>query len=347
MKRKINTAIIVAATIFSDWSALLLPLYLSFVFINGTFKLKKRELFPFVSLILIAIIYSYLGFMKTETIFVIKNSLIFWLLPTIFLIKNYQVSLRVINLLIRILYTQCLIVIALHLLGVDVYNREGMFSFMLGYYSGGGTVVLFRFYSYKLVLLMSLIIIRFTYFKYSPERSFLNLLVSVLISGSKALSLSLVSSLVALIRKTNGMRKIILLTVVLFVMLGASVFYPIVPLILAAFDPSDVSNETRLSVYQTLLLDPVSLMIGNGFGHPLPSSLIRDPARPYGYEISYISYMHKIGLFLFYVAWVLARKLDLKGLLALMPVWLAALGNPTLSHLYNLFLFSIIIGSRK
>jgi len=347
MKRKINTAILVAATIFSDWSTLLLPLYLSFVFINGTFKIKKRELFPFISLILIAIIYSYFGFMKTEAIFVIKNSLLFWLLPTLFLIKNYQVSIRLINLLIRILYAQCLIVISLHILGVNVFNREGIFSFLLGYYSGGGTVVLFRFYSYKLVLLMSLIIIRFTYFEYTPERSFLSLLGSVVISGSKALALALVTSLATLISKAKGARKIVLLIIISGILTALMIFYPIIPLILAVFNPNDISNETRLNVFQTLMLDPLDLIIGNGFGHPLPPALIRDTTRPYGFEISYISYMHKIGLSLFYVAWALVRKLGLKGVFATTPVWLAALGNPTLSHLYNIFLFSMIIGFRK
>ena len=347
MRYKSNNRILILATIFSDWSLFLLLLYVSFIYVNGSFYLKKKDIFSCIVVIVIAFIYTAYGLSRTDPLFVIKNSLIFWLLPTLYFIRGYSLPKKTIDVMILVLFAQCFVVIVLHLIGFNVYNRVGAFSYFLGYYSGGGTVVSFRFYSYKLVLLMALIFIRFLYFKHSPERSYFGLISSVVISGSKALALSLVLALSLLVMKTKGARKLILFVVVFCAMSVMSASFPIFSLIMAVFDVNDASNETRLTVYRILLGDPWSILIGNGFGYPLPSNLIRDAARPYGFEISYLSYLHKIGLSLVWISWIISKQLKVKGVVALIPIWIAALGNPTLSHLYNIFLIAIIIGLRK
>lgn len=335
------------ATFSSDSSPALLLTFIVFLIKNFRASAPASKTFAFLVTLLIFLIYFSFGLYQSPVTHVLKNGLFFALLPFCFMFRLDFVTLRFLNSLIMVLSFQLIGTVALHFLGLNVFHRDDWFSWMFGYYSGGGTVVSLRFYSYKVVLLMSLIFMRMLYFKYSYARNLVGLLFSVVISGSKALALALVLAVRILYRSAPRKQRWSYRISLLIVFCFFSLWFPFIDLFLAVFDPNDISNETRLSVLSVLFLDPYDLIVGNGFGFSLPQNLIRDLDRPYGYEISYVSYMHKMGLSLFVVFWLVSSHINLRGILALSPILIAALGNPTLSHLYNLMFLIMIMAVRR
>jgi hypothetical protein len=110
------------------------------------------------------------------------------------------------------------------------------------------------------------------------------------------------------------------------------------------FSADDVSNAVRYSQLNDLIDDIVPL--GKGLGAEVPGN-IRDDERPYGFELSYVNLIHKLGIvslftifayfFSFYKAIAALRNINvdrryaavsLGGLCYLFP----AIGNPIIAE---------------
>lgn len=274
---------------------------------------------------------------------VLKNSLFFFILPLIALLKpGRYINKNFIELLIKIIVLQVSMVVVLDYLGVDVYNRSDWFQKVFGYYRSGGTVVETRFHSYNFTILLCLVFMRI---KIQERLSFIDVLLisfCVYLSGSKGIVLAAFLPFLGFIHKKDvkfSFRKSLSIVFILVVMF---LIFPLVGVIRATFDPEDISNATRLAVSAKLIIDP-SNIFGNGFGASLPSEYVRSGTSPYGFEISYVSYYHKLGVVFIALCVLMITIFGTQTLFLTAPVWISALGNPTLTHLANLLLLYLAL----
>ncbi|MDC1414098.1 hypothetical protein N8335_04490, partial [Amylibacter sp.] len=293
---------------------------------------------------LIVFSYTLIGLKSFPVDHVLRNSLFFYVIPLASLLNVASfVNKRYINTLIAIIVVQVLIVVMLDFLGIEVFRREGWFEKLFGYYTSGGTVVNNRFFNYKFTILLSLIFIRL---KLQSEKMYaIDLLLiacAIILSGSKGIVLAALYPFFRLISFTSlkfNYKSLIVVVSAIFIL--ANVF-PLAHLIHAVFDQTDISNVTRLSVAVSLF-DEGSILWGHGFGASLPPELIRDGTRPYGFEISYISYFHKMGIFFIILCFLIIILLGVEAILLTLPIWISALGNPTLTHLMNFLLVYLAV----
>ena len=332
------------SVITSDW------LFLSMLSCSSVLSLgiqRRLEFVKVVSLLLwytILISYTLKGLYSYPLLHVVKNSLFFYLIPAAALLRTGGFfNARFINVLISLIVLQCLVVVFLHFLGVEVFRREDWFTKLLGFYTSGGTVVNSRFYSYNFTILMSLIFMRIALQNNVVKLlDILLLIFAIVLSGSKGIVLAAFFLCMILVwknlKKFNWM-KIIITT---FVVVVFTMYFPIYQLFMAVFDTSDISNVTRLQISYYLIESKLTIW-GEGFGASLPDGFIRDSTRPYGFEISYISYYHKLGIFFILLSMIMITLFGIQSLLYTLPIWLSALGNPTLTHLMNFIILYLAV----
>ncbi|WP_340300690.1 hypothetical protein [Roseobacter sp. HKCCD5988] len=340
--------ILLSSVVASDWVLFSALSSLSLFLVGLKTKISvARYLILFIWYAII-IVFTIKGLNESPWQHVLKNSLFFYIIPLASLLRTGTFfSKRFVNLLILIIVGQCVVVVALHSMGYEVFQRDGWFVKFFGLYSSGGTVVGNRFYNYNFTLLMCLIFMKVALQHNSLKLvDVLIIIFSIVFSGSKGIVLSgfvLVCYIIlADVKKINFLK---IFTIISCVSVFAN-FFPLYDLFLATFDPSDISNVTRLTVTLSLIQNTLTIW-GEGFGASLPQELIRDVSRPYGFEISYVSYYHKLGIFFVLLMLLFQLLFGTRCIWYALPIWVTALGNPTLTHLMNfIFVYLAVCTSR-
>lgn len=336
------------SVIASDW-LVFSAFSSSSIFLTGFLtRIHLKKIMSLLVWYAIVTCYTLIGFAAYPTDHVVKNSLFFFLIPLASILnagKFFNPSL--IDILIAIIVLQILLVVALHFGGLEVFHRKGWFTKALGFYTSGGTVVNMRFYSYNFTILMCLVFMRIRMQGHRIKVVDMLLIVfAIYLSGSKGIVLAAFYPFFRLITSKsiiiNGKQLIAIISILTVTFL----YFPLAKLIGAIFDPSDISNITRLAVTASLF-DGELTAWGNGFGASLPEYLIRDTTRPYGFEISYVSYFHKLGFFFIIIMGLMLYLYGLNVLLLTLPIWTSALGNPTLSHLMNFVLLYLAVCTER
>jgi hypothetical protein len=330
--------------ITSDWLAASALSVLSLLSVGFRSKIPLEKLFIILIWYIIIVTFTLIGLESYPTSHVVKNSLFFYVIPIVSLLNVASfVNKRFINSLITIIVAQLLVVVIFDNLGIEVFRQEGMFVKFFGYYSSGGTVVNYRYYSYNFVLLLTLTFIRIKL--QSNKINFIDLILivfSITLSGSKGIILAAVYPFIKMISFKSlrfNMKRLIITIAVICIFVN---YFPALQLLNAVFDQDDISNITRLTV-AAQLIDGFNSIWGNGFGASLPPELIRDFTRPYGFEVSYVSYYHKMGIFFLILCFMIIILIGFESILLTLPIWISAAGNPTLTHLMNFFLVYLAV----
>jgi hypothetical protein len=127
-------------------------------------------------------------------------------------------------------------------------------------------------------------------------------------------------------------------------------------LITSTFDKDDIANANRLQ--QINYLYKSGFPFGKGFGALIQSETFISEVSPYSYELSYYSYFHKLGLFLFLfillplfyfiknINFKIFNKISFLNFSIILFSFLyilPSIGNPLLFHPYHTFMFIIPI----
>ena len=245
----------------------------------------------------------------------------------------------------------------------NTYNNDNFFVLtLLGDFKGGSSTGHFRLFSLKIIIAIYFFIILFVvnlskrYFFQSTLYLICSFILVILMASKGLITgyLFLLFIFFISIKKTIKISLVFLIIFLLFLYL--SIQFNLFLLISATFDKDDISNSIRLQQTNYLLKD--GLPFGKGFGALIKSESFRSESSPYGYELSYYSYFHKLGLiilfFILYPAYIFIKNLKfilfkeislidfsivLFSFLYIMP----SIGNPVLFHPFHTFLFVIPI----
>jgi hypothetical protein len=356
--------------VFSDSRLYLYCIFALILFFNLKFVLAefRRSKF-FILLIFCTSLYGIiLGLLRSNGFsYIFSNAastLFLLLLPIVKFYSNILLSVRFLKVVMFTLFVQFVIVLFMSFgLSIDVYNSKSeTFTAFLGYFSGGGSIGGVRFYSIKAILGFSFsILLAINYINKSKYLAIIYISFSlffVLVMLSKGLVVGAFLIYIGLLWKSlKSFSGVFILLFFGFTLYYIQTQIDIFGVAKAAYDSEDVSNVTRFEQIDTLLSE--GFPFGKGYGASI-SSLVRDEDSPYGFEISFLSYWHKIGVFFFFYMFILVylflnnlyiflTRNGLNSLVVLSSLIyvIPALGNPTLFHISSVYLFFIAFVSNK
>jgi len=245
----------------------------------------------------------------------------------------------------------------------NTYNNDNFFVLtLLGDFKGGSSTGHFRLFTLKIIIsiyfLLILFVINLIKRKYIYSILYLiSSFILVIIMASKGLITGYIFLLFIFfifIKKSLKLSFVIFIIFLFFLYL--SIEFNLFLLLSATFDKDDISNSIRLQQTNFLLKD--GMPFGKGFGALIKSESFRSESSPYGYELSYYSYFHKLGLiilfFIIYPIYIFIKNLKyiiykeisiinfsliLFSFIYIMP----SIGNPVLFHPFHTFLFILPI----
>ena len=246
---------------------------------------------------------------------------------------------------------------------IEVYNSENyLLKTLLGDFKGGSSTGHFRLFSVKSIISIYFFLIIYVFYLEKKEyfKSFLYLFFSfilVILLASKGMTTGYLFLLLISLFYIKKSIKLIFFIIILFIIfLIFFIQFDLFLLITATFDKDDIANANRLQ--QINYLFKSGFPFGRGFGALIESESFRSESSPYGFELSYYSYFHKLGLFIlffiFYPLFLFIKNLYMRILkkisfldfsivlfsfLYIMP----SIGNPLLFHPYHTFLIIIPI----
>ena len=251
----------------------------------------------------------------------------------------------------------------------EVYNSKNyIITTFLGDFKGGSSTGHFRLFSVKSIISIYFSLIIYVYYLEKKEflNSFLFLFISftlVILLASKGMITGYIFLLIiSFIFTKKSISLVFFISFLLLLFLLLFIQFDLFLLITATFDKNDIANANRLQ--QINYLFKSGFPFGKGFGALIESEDIRSDTSPYGFELSYYSYFHKVGLFLLffiiYPLYIFLKNLYMKfcnkisnidfsiilfSFLYIMP----SVGNPLLFHPYHTFLIviPILLFSRK
>lgn len=299
--------------------------------------------------------------------YIINNSAGFF---TLFFILTYNKAFEIIfnikflKIISLVIFFQVIISFLLTIFtNIDVYNTENLIvTTFLGDFKGGSSTGHFRIFTVKSIISIYFFLILFSYYfdRKIYLYSFIYLIFSfilVILLASKGMFTGYIFLLTIFFLFTRkSIFTYIFIASIFLVLLIFFIKFDLLLLITATFDRDDVANANRLQ--QINYLYKSGFPFGRGFGALIQSETFRSEASPYSYELSYYSYFHKIGLFLFLFIFLplfyFIKNLYLKitqkitfinfsiilfSFLYILP----SIGNPLLFHPYHTFMFIIPI----
>jgi hypothetical protein len=304
---------------------------------------------------------------NNEPTYIINNSAGFFTLLFILSYNKYYnliFNTKFLKLISLTIFFQIIISFLIVLLtDFEVYNSENyIITTFLGDFKGGSSTGHFRLFSVKSVISIYFSLILYVYYLEKKEyfNSFLFLFFSfilVILLASKGMITGYFFLLLfSFVFTKKSINLVIFLTILMLTFLVFFIQLDLFLLITATFDKNDIANANRLQ--QINYLFKSGFPFGKGFGALIASEDIRSDTSPYGFELSYYSYFHKLGLFLlffiFYPLYIFLKILYMRffnkisnidfsiilfSFLYIMP----SVGNPLLFHPYHTFLIVIPI----
>ena len=310
---------------------------------------------------------------NNELTYIINNSAGFFTLMFILSYNKYYnliFNIKFLKLVSITIFLQIIISFLIVLFtDYEVYNSKNyIITSFLGDFKGGSSTGHFRLFSVKSVISIYFFLILYIYYLEKKEYffSFLFLLFSfilVILLASKGMITGYIFLLlISFVFTKKSLKLIFFISFLFFIFLLLFIQLDLFLLITATFDKNDIANANRLQ--QINYLFKSGFPFGKGFGALIESEDIRSESSPYGFELSYYSYFHKLGLFflffIVYPSYLFMKNLYMKlfnkislinfsivlfSFLYIMP----SVGNPLLFHPYHTFLIviPILIFSKK
>jgi hypothetical protein len=245
----------------------------------------------------------------------------------------------------------------------EVYNSKNyIITTFLGDFKGGSSTGHFRLFTVKSVISIYFSLIIYVYYLEKKEYviSFLFLFFSfilvILLASKGMITGYFLLLLISFIFSKKSISLVLFISILIIIFLVFFIQLDLFLLITATFDKNDIANANRLQQINYLFKN--GFPFGKGFGALIESEDIRSDTSPYGFELSYFSYFHKLGLFLLffiiYPFYIFLKILYMKffnkisnidfsiilfSFLYIMP----SVGNPLLFHPYHTFLIVIPI----